>query len=135
MTVFPLLAVGFFIKVVAAVWFVCALALVLIILVQKGKGGGLSAAFGGGMAGGILGTKTGDFLTWVTIVLVGVFITFSVVLAKFFKPAISDFGAGQTQLSVQQPPVQREQPIRSEQPSFPAATSDTSADANSPGVR
>jgi preprotein translocase subunit SecG len=70
MTVFPLLAVGFIMKVVMVFYVICALSLILIILVQKGKGGGLSGAFGGGMASGILGSKTGDFLTWVTIVLV-----------------------------------------------------------------
>ena len=63
------------------------MALVLIILIQKGRGGGLSAAFGGGMASGILGSKTGDFLTWVTIVLVSIFLLFAVVLAKFYVPA------------------------------------------------
>jgi len=84
MTVYPLLAVGFLMKVVVGIWFICALALILIILIQKGRGGGLSAAFGGGMASGILGSKTGDFLTWVTIVLVGIFLTLAVVMAKFW---------------------------------------------------
>jgi preprotein translocase subunit SecG len=86
MTVFPLLAFGFM-DVVAVLFVFCALALILIILVQKGKGGGLSGAFGGGMASGILGSKTGDFLTWVTIVLVGVFLTLAVVMAKYYKPS------------------------------------------------
>ena len=86
MTVFPLLAFGFM-SVVAVFFVFCALALILIILVQKGKGGGLSGAFGGGMASGILGSKTGDFLTWVTIVLVGVFLTLAVVMAKYYKPS------------------------------------------------
>ena len=84
MTVYPLLAVGFLMTVVVVIWFICALALILIILIQKGRGGGLSAAFGGGMASGILGSKTGDFLTWVTIVLVGIFLTLAVVMAKFW---------------------------------------------------
>ena len=88
MTVFPILAVSFLMKIVAAFFILSALALILIILVQKGRGGGLSGAFGGGMASGILGSKTGDFLTWVTIVLVGVFLTLAVVMAKFYKPSI-----------------------------------------------
>ena len=112
MAVFPLLAASFIMTVVAVVFLVCAVALVLIVLIQKGKGGGLSAAFGGGMASGILGSKTGDFLTWFTIVLVGIFLTLAVVMAKYYKPTISDFGADQE---------------------VPAATSDTSADANSLG--
>jgi preprotein translocase subunit SecG len=94
MTVFPFLAVSFIMKIVAVLFSVCAVALILIILVQKGKGGGLSAAFGGGAAGGILGSKTGDFLTWVTIVLVGVFLTLAVVMAKFYKPSLGTTGEG-----------------------------------------
>ncbi len=89
MTVFPLLAVSaasFIMKIVAALFLFSAVALILIILIQKGRGGGLSAAFGGGIASGILGSKTGDFLTWVTIVLVGVFLTLAVVMAKCYKP-------------------------------------------------
>ena len=81
-------------NVVAVLFVVCCLALILVVLVQKGRGGGLSAAFGGGMAGGILGSKTGDFLTWVTIVLVGVFLTLAVVMAKWYRPSI-DYGEDQ----------------------------------------
>ena len=99
MTFFPFLALGFFMTAVAVLFLICAVALILIILVQKGKGGGLGGAFGGGMASGILGSKTGDFLTWVTIALVGLFLTLAVVMAKFYKPSISEFGAGQTQQS------------------------------------
>jgi protein translocase SecG subunit len=84
---FPFLAVGFMMNVVAVLFVVCCVVLVLVVLIQKGRGGGLSAAFGGGMASGILGSKTGDFLTWVTIVLVGVFLLLAVVLAKFYVPA------------------------------------------------
>ena len=76
---------SFILRWVAAPLFVlCCLTLILIILIQKGRGGGLSAAFGGG-AGSVLGSKTGDFLTWVTIVLVGVFLLLAVVMAKFYR--------------------------------------------------
>ena len=70
----PFLAVGFFMNLVAVFFVFCCIALILIILIQKGRGGGLSSAFGGGGAGGVLGSKTGDFLTWVTIGLVGVYL-------------------------------------------------------------
>jgi preprotein translocase subunit SecG len=114
MRVFPLLALGIM-SFVAVLFVICAVVLILVILIQKGKGGGLSAAFGGGMAGGILGSKTGDFLTWFTIVLVGIFLTIAVLMAKFYKPVVSDLGAEQT--------------------SVPVATSgaDTDTDVNSPG--
>ncbi len=66
--------------------FVCV-ALILIILLQKGKGGGLGAAFGGGGAGSLLGTKTGDFLTWVTISLVAGFLVLAVLMGIFLSPS------------------------------------------------
>ena len=67
-------------------------ALIFIILLQRGKGGGLSAALGGGMASGLLGSKTGDVLTWVTIVLVGVFLVLGIVMAKYYKPTTGEYG-------------------------------------------
>ena len=123
MTVFPLLAMSFVLKVVAVLFVVCCVALILIILIQKGRGGGLSAAFGGGMAGGILGSKTGDFLTWVTIVLVGIFLTLAVVMARFYKPSDSGYGADQ--------PVQQQPLTSPEQPSPSVGIEDTTSDANS----
>ncbi len=131
MIIFPLLVVDFIMKVVAVLFIICCVALILIILVQKGKGGGLSGAFGGGMAGGILGSKTGDFLTWVTIVLVGIFLTLAVVMGKYYKPEVSEFGEG--------PPPRQELPISPEQPSPSVGIGDTTsdvnngADVNSPG--
>ncbi len=103
----PLLAVSFIMKVVAVLFVICCVALILIILVQKGRGGGLSGAFGGGMASGILGSKTGDFLTWVTIILVGVFLTLAVVMAKFYK---------------EEPTGEFDAPVRQEQPAEPGQT-------------
>jgi preprotein translocase subunit SecG len=129
MAVFSLLAVSLIMKVVAVLFFITAVVLVLVVLIQKGRGGGLSAAFGGGMASGILGTKTGDFLTWVTIVLVGLFLTFAVVLAKFYKPTVTDYGGG--------PAVQQEQPQPTEQPGAPAPGSEPNVvgEAKLPGMR
>jgi len=93
MAAFPFLAVGFIMNVVAVMFGLCCVVLILIILIQKGRGGGLSAAFGGaGGAGSILGSKTGDFLTWVTIILVGLFLLLAVVMGKFYRPGVTDFG-------------------------------------------
>ncbi len=128
----PVLAVSFFMNLVAIVFVVCAVVLVLIVLIQKGRGGGLGAAFGGSLASGILGSKTGDFLTWVTIAMVGVFLALAVAMAKFYKPGISNFGAGQPQ-STQQTPVQQQLPQSSELPLAPAETGGEGADANSLG--
>jgi preprotein translocase subunit SecG len=77
---------------VAVLFVLVSILLVLVILIQKGRGGGLSGAFGGGMASGLLGSKTGDFLTWVTIVVVAIFLTFAVLLAKFYRPRVGEYG-------------------------------------------
>jgi len=128
---FPFLAVSFIMHVIAVLFVICCLALVLIILIQKGRGGGLSAAFGGGMASGILGSKTGDFLTWVTIVLVGVFLLFAVVLAKFYVPApASDFDTPQQ--TQQQPTASPDQPAPTADLEGAIGDANSSTDMNSP---
>jgi preprotein translocase subunit SecG len=122
MTVVPFLAVSFIMKIVAVLFVFCSLALILVILMQKGRGGGLSGAFGGGMAGGILGSKTGDFLTWVTIVLVGVFLTLAVVMGKFYRPEVSEFG--------EETPARQQLPEGAEQTGAPSGMGQTGNDAN-----
>jgi len=120
MTVMPLLAVGFIMKIAAVLFILCSVILILVILVQKGKGGGLSAAFSGGAAGGILGAKTKEPMTWFTIILVGIFLTLAVVLAKFYRPDVSDFGAAS--------------PAAQQQPQLPDQTgeADEGVDVNLP---
>jgi len=81
-----LLKISFVMHIVSVIWLLNALLLVLIILIQKGKGGGLSGVLGGGGAGGLLGSKTGDFLTWVTVGLCCSFILMTIIMAKGYKP-------------------------------------------------
>ena len=88
--IFTLAKVSPLMGFIGIVWSVIAVALILIILVQKGKGGGLSAAFGGAGGGGLLGTKTGDFLTWVTISLVVLFLLLTVIMVKWYKDTGSE---------------------------------------------
>lgn len=76
-------------NLVVALFVVVCMALILIILLQKGRGGGIGAAFGGGGAGSLLGTKTGDFLTWVTICLVAGFLVLAVLMGKFMRPQVT----------------------------------------------
>lgn len=81
------LALTMLANLTVALFILVCVALILIILLQKGRGGGLGAAFGGGGAGSLLGTKTGDFLTWVTITLVAGFLVLAVLMGKFMRPS------------------------------------------------
>jgi preprotein translocase subunit SecG len=116
---YPLLAVSLMMTVVAVLFVLSGLALIFVVLLQRGRGGGLSGAFGGGgMAGGLLGTKTGDVLTWFTIGLVSVFLFLSVIMAKYYRPTVSEYG--QASQAAQQAPARAQQPAQP-QPTQPGA--------------
>jgi len=52
--------------------------LILLVLIQKGRGGGLSSAFGGVGGNTAFGAKTGDVLTWATSIVFGVFLLLAI---------------------------------------------------------
>lgn len=58
-----------------------SLLLILIILIQKGRGGGLASAFGGGSGTATaFGSKTGDILTWATSIIFALFLLLAIAL-------------------------------------------------------
>src|SRR3954454_7623507 len=61
--------------------------LVLIILIQKGRGGGLANAFGGGGGNTAFGSKAGDVLTWAPSIIFGIFLLVAVVLNLMTRPS------------------------------------------------
>ena len=71
--------------------------MMLVILIQRPRGGGLSGAFGAGGAQEVFGSKTGDVLTWFTVgcfvcyVLLAMGLTWTIKPAKqpTDKPAVS----------------------------------------------
>src|SRR5436853_6825088 len=54
--------------------------LILLVLIQKGRGGGLASAFGGAGGNTAFGSKTGDVLTWATSVVFGIFLVLAITL-------------------------------------------------------
>ena len=54
--------------------------LILLVLIQKGRGGGLSGAFGGSGGNTAFGTKTGDVLTWATSIVFAIFVFLAVAM-------------------------------------------------------
>lgn len=69
---------------------VCSL-LIIVVLLQKGRGSGLSGAFGG-MGQTAFGTRIGDVFTWVTIILAGVFLLLAITVNKWFHPSMEQIG-------------------------------------------
>lgn len=139
---FALAAVPFVMKIVIGIWVLSATILVLVVLIQKGRGGGLSSAFGG-IGNSLLGTKTGDFLTWVTICIVVVWLLLSIAAAKWFKPQSSEYLRSEPMAPVTAPapaaPVEAEKPLESQQPveNQKSETSRTGAEtqeSNTPAV-
>lgn len=69
-----------------------ALLLMGVILLQRGRGVGLAGAFGGAGGQAVFGSKTGDVLTWATIVIAIIFMTAAVLLNYVFVPPPPDLG-------------------------------------------
>lgn len=80
---------------IGTIFLIVSILLVLVVLLQKGRGGGLGGAFGGAGAGSAFGTRTGDVFTWVTIVLTALFLLLAVVSALAFRPDVGQVAAPQ----------------------------------------
>lgn len=52
----------------------CGMLLMFVVLLQRGRGGGLAGAFGGAGGQSALGTKAGDVFTKITIILAGIWV-------------------------------------------------------------
>src|SRR3954464_1299149 len=75
-----------FLYTIDVLFIIVAIFLMLLVLIQKGRGGGLSSAFGGGAGGHTaFGSKTGDVLTWATSILFGVFLLLAVAANLVFS--------------------------------------------------
>jgi preprotein translocase subunit SecG len=59
--------------------------LICLILIQRGKGGGLAGAFGGVGGSSAFGTKAGDVFTRVTVVVAAVWIILSMFLVVLYN--------------------------------------------------
>lgn len=66
--------------------FLVSLFLILLVLVQRGKGGGLTGALGGMGGQSAFGTKAGDAFTRITIITTLIWITLCMVTISRFNP-------------------------------------------------
>jgi preprotein translocase subunit SecG len=62
-----------------------SIGLILVVLIQRGKGGGLAGAFGGTGGSSAFGSRAGDFFTKVTIVLAAAWILLLMIQVKFVQ--------------------------------------------------
>jgi preprotein translocase subunit SecG len=87
--------------------------LIIVILMQNSKGGGLAGSFGGGNFGTVFGVRrTADFLTRSTTILATTFIVLALLINIFFLPGKgtsskeSVIQSGQTSVPASQLPPQ-----------------------------
>jgi preprotein translocase subunit SecG len=81
---------GIFHTLFGLMLFFTALFLILLILVQRGRGGGLSGAFGGMGGQSAFGSKAGDTFTFITIIVATFWILLCIAGVAFMKGAGSD---------------------------------------------
>lgn len=65
---------------------ILSLFLMLLVLIQRGKGGGLAGAFGGIGGSSAFGSRAGDLFTRVTIIVAGVWIGLTMLQVGITKP-------------------------------------------------
>lgn len=109
---------------------VCVM-MILTVLIQRPQGGGLSGAFGSGAGSGqtAFGAKTGDALTWFTIIVFVLFVGFAVVLNYAHTPEKVVPGAASVQPANSEPTGAGG---AAEPPATPAA--ETPAPTETPGT-
>ncbi len=110
--------------------------LMLVILMQSSKGGGLAGTFGGGSVGMVFGVRrTADFLTRSTQVLAATFIVLSLVINIFFLPRPNAPAESVIQHGTsQQAPMQQQLPPQTAPPQEVPPTSPNSPTTTPPGA-
>ena len=78
----PLWAAGWVPTVLNVFLFLASLWLIILVLIQRGKGGGLAGAFGGAGGGSAFGSRAGDMFTKITIYSAAVWILLIMFLIK-----------------------------------------------------
>jgi preprotein translocase subunit SecG len=120
---------SFFSHLLTFVSLLTSLFLIVLILIQRGKGGGLAGAFGGMGGQSAFGTKAGDLFTRITIGVAAFWIILLVIMVKVLGGGggvLSEQmgGAAETKPGVNAPAVPEKQPAggKAETPAAPAKT-------------
>ncbi len=118
-------------QLILVVHVLAALTIVVLVLLQHGKGADMGSGFGGGASSSLFGaTGSANFLSRATAVLAAVFFALSLLLTYFAsqKPRTS----GGVMESVKEQPAQKAPPVEAVKPApAPAAPSGESSQAGS----
>jgi preprotein translocase subunit SecG len=80
-----ILAAGWLSGILNTLVIITGLLLIFIILIQRGKGGGLSGAFGGVGGSSAFGSRAGDLFTRITIILAAFWILLIMIQVKIVQ--------------------------------------------------
>ncbi len=67
--------------------------MILLVLIQRGKGGGLAGAFGGAGGSSAFGSRAGDMFTRITLVVAGVWLLLAMTEVVVLQGAVQDANA------------------------------------------
>lgn len=73
--------------------------LILLVLIQRGKGGGLAGAFGGVGGSSAFGSRAGDLFTRITLIAAGVWVLLIMIHVRVAQP-------GADRPAVERPPIE-----------------------------
>lgn len=90
MTVMPVFAIGGWSYFLNGTLLFLSFLLMLIILIQKGKGGGLAGAFGGAGGSSAFGSKAGDLFTKITLWFAAFWVLIIMINVKTMQEAPPD---------------------------------------------
>ena len=86
---------GWIVNVLMVVQVICAAAIIILVLLQHGKGADMGAAFGGGASGSLFGASgSANFLSRSTAVVAGIFFAATIGLAYSATAARVSHGGG-----------------------------------------
>jgi preprotein translocase subunit SecG len=77
-----ILGASWFSSILNTLVIIAGLLLIFLILIQRGKGGGLSGAFGGSGGSSAFGSRAGDMFTRITIIMAAIWIFLIVIHVK-----------------------------------------------------
>ncbi len=81
-----MLIAGFWLWILNFVVILVGIILILLVLIQRGKGGGLVGALGGAGGSSAFGSRAGDFFTRLTLIIAGIWILLTIVQIHAIKP-------------------------------------------------